>query len=260
MKRRTFRVCALTATVIFAACDSERAAAPPVITTPSFAKSGNIDTDSRAILVWADQVTLSDGITTVSAGIKGDGYDRYSTTAGTANEYQGQVCGVHGKIFNTSSLSGSGDLVFDPDFDAPGKSCNGVSRKLRFYLGDDSTAGAPTAIGTFTNVRRIWSLAPGASSTQPMRFNFVNQNGCETLDFNRFEIGGQGDSVSVTRLPDSYDLDENVIRNWRVQSTGDHRAMCMVSSKGKTVPSGVTKYLPFAFTVTEVKYPYLIEP
>jgi len=257
MKRRTFSTCALTVAVILTGCEPDRAAAPATIAAPSFAKGGNIDTDSRAVLVWEDDVTVSEGVT-VPAGIHGDDYDRLSTLDG-ADEYQGQVCGVHAKIFNTSALSGSGDLVFDPDFDAPGKSCNGVSRKLLFHLSHDgTTAGPPTAIGTFTNVRRIWfDPVLGVPRLQAMRFIFVNQSGCETLEFNS-AVGG--DDIMVTRLADTQDALLQTVRNWRVESAGGHRAMCMVSSKGKSVPNGTPKYLPFSFTVTEVPYPYQIFP
>jgi hypothetical protein len=255
MKHRTCHACAIAITIAFTACSPDRAVAPVADVAPSFAKAGNIDTDSRAILVWDDQVIVNS--VAVPAGIEGDDYDRYSTLAGTDDEYQGQVCGVHAKIFNTSALSGSGDLVFDPDFDAPGKSCNGVSRKLRFHLSYDEASGVPgsaTLIGTFTNVRLIWEIAAGQSRQQAMRFIFVNQAGCEALEFNS-AIGGGANDVQVTGLADGPNG-----RRWRVESTGTHRAMCMVSSKGKSVASGTTKYLPFAFTVTEVKYPYEITP
>ena len=256
MKRRTFPACVLTVAVILTGCEAERAAAPLATTAPLLAKGGNVDTDSRAIVVWEDYVTVSEGVT-VPAGIHGDDYDILSTLNG-ADAYQGQVCGVHAKIFNTSALSGSGDLVFDPDFDAPGKSCNGVSRKLLFHFSHDTTtAGPATAIGTFTNVRRIWfDPVLGVPRLQAMRFIFVNQSGCETLEFNS-AVGG--DDIMVTQLPDTPDALLEPVRNWRVESAGRHRAMCMVTSKGKSVQNG-TKFLPFAFTVTEVKYPYLITP
>ena len=252
MKRRIFATCALgiTAIVTITACDSDRAAAPSSDLAPSLAKGGNIDTDSRALLVWEDSVSIVGSPTKIPAGIQGDGYDRLSTdTVADADAYQGQVCGVHAKIFNTSSLSGSGDLVFDPDFDAPGKSCNGVSRKLRFHLSRNTAAddaGPPTPMGTFTNVRRIWALKSG-HTTQTMRFIFADASGCEALDFNP-AFGG--DTVRVTSLAPSSDGSAN----WRVESTGDHRAACMVTSKGKSVANG-TKFLPFAFSVTEVKHP-----
>jgi hypothetical protein len=34
----------------------------------------------------------------------------------------------------------------------------------------------------------------------------------------------------------------------------------MVSKKGSMVASGTARYLPFAFTVTEVPYPYEVYP
>jgi hypothetical protein len=252
MKRRIFATCALgiTAIITITACDSDRTAAPPSDLAPSLAKGGNIDTDSRALLVWDDIVEVSiDGVPTmIPAGIQGDGYDRLSTdTLADADAYQGQVCGVHAKIFNTSSLSGSGDLVFDPDFDAPGKSCNGVSRKLRFYLNriSNTDAGLPTPMGTFLNVRRIWALVSG-ETIQPMRLIFAGESGCESFDFNS---ASGGDNIRVTRHADSPDGSAN----WRVESTGGHLAACMVTYKSKLVANGL-KFLPFAFNVTEVKY------
>ncbi len=205
---------------------------------------GNIDTDSRAVLAWNDQVG---GIPTA---ITGDGLDRQALTIGTLNTYEGQFCGVHGKIFNTPSASNSGDLVFDPDFNYPSQTC-GPARYLNFYLSYDATSqqrGAALHLAPFMNVPRIWAIPSGETSVQNMPIA-VNQPGCASLVFNSDRYPGS-DNVLVTRLDDG-----SGARAWRVESFGGHLAMCTVTQHGKDVANG-TRYLPFSFTVTEVFYPY----
>ena len=70
---RIIRAAAFAAIAGLAAGCSDTPMAGPA---PSFAK-GNLDTDSMAILSWAGTVTV-DGLP-VTAGIQGDGRDRYGS-------------------------------------------------------------------------------------------------------------------------------------------------------------------------------------
>lgn len=218
--------------------------------SPSFGKGGSVDTDSRARLVWADQV-LVNGVL-VDAGIAGDDRDRNGAMDGTPDEYQGQLCGVHAKIFNTAYASNSGDLVFDPNFDYPGRSC-GAERLLRVHLSYTAggARGEATVLGPFTNVRNLWSIGPGAvSPPQAMRFNYVNQPGCETLVFNSGLYQASSD-VRATGLDNGVDESGRSVRRWLVESMEPHLAVCTVTKKGQAVANG-TRFLPFSVTVTEV--------
>ncbi len=60
----------------------------------------------------------------------------------------------------------------------------------------------------------------------------------------------------MTRLPDVTAANGLPARQWRVASQGSHRAMCIVVGKGgKLISTGVSHYLPFAYTLTEVPPP-----
>jgi hypothetical protein len=78
----------------------------------------------------------------------------------------------------------------------------------------------------------------------------------QTVALNELDLGLQFDdalapasSVLITRLPDLVESGR-LIRQWRIESRGSHRA----AWKGYSL--GTTSYLPFALTVTEVPSPF----
>lgn len=215
--------------------------------------SGGTDTDSRAILVWAD--LMPDGVTVT--GIQGDGRNVDGGTTGTVDAYRGDRCGVRAKIFwYDPDFSRSGDLVFDPDFDRAG-SC--ATRKLHFDLDRDPATPA-TALGPFTNLRQIMQVA--ASRAQVLRFTSTGIANCEAIRFGDADpsdptgvhvVPGSTGGVLATRTAGA--VGSTAAGSWTVE-TRDGVGRCMVTSKGKYVDTNQTYTLPFSFTVTEVQYPY----
>jgi len=224
------------------------------IGTEAFAikQDRNADTNSRVNLVFDATVNVAaPGETQVNApsGIQGDGRDKNGTAA-SISEYQGKFCGVASRIF-WSGTNFSGDLTFDADMDYNiSHSCGGVARMLNFYLTyqPGGSLGAVHAVGTFTNIRQVMQMSPGEVRSQSTHFNYLGLSDCTRLDFDAAWTGAS--NVTVTRLPD-----ENGARRWRVESQYPHMAMCTVSKGQNYLPKSL-KYLPFAFTATEIPYPY----
>jgi hypothetical protein len=215
---------------------------------PSFGK-GNVDTDPRAILEWAEWVYAGTD-SAVATRIRGDGrLENGTSAAGATSRYQGEFCGVHAKIFQ----GGSGDLVFSPAFNKETMECAGVVRTLGF----DGGSGV-IQVNTFTNARNLRDLAVGAQRVQNMPFDYVNSSGCESFRFRADSVNGLeiSSQTVATRLPDV----APGVRQWRVESRSTHSARCMVSLKGRLEPTGAAVYLPFSVTVTEVPFPYPTQP
>ncbi|MGE5750077.1 MAG: hypothetical protein ACM31F_08960 [Gemmatimonas sp.] len=62
--------------------------------------------------------------------------------------------------------------------------------------------------------------------------------------------------AKVTRLNDVVTSCGATAKQWRVESQGSHLGACVVRKKsGALVATGVTYYLPFAITITEVPQP-----
>ena len=62
-------------------------------------------------------------------------------------------------------------------------------------------------------------------------------------------------SVRVTRLPDGSDATGAIVRRWRIESQGNHVAACLTPTvSDRYVDSGKRYYLPFAATLTQVRY------
>lgn len=229
MKRNLFLAAALCAA---AACSPD-ATDPLRPTDPALAKAStqNTDTDSRAILQFSD--LMPDG---TAAGIRGDG----------AGAYEGNVCGVHAKIFwNDPDYSQSGDLVFDPDANKSG-SC--AARKLLFDL-DSDPATAATVLGPFTNVRQIMQVT--ATRTQVMQWSVALPD-CERIRFGTAgsdNLTATSGGVLVERLASSPG-------QWRV-TTVDGVGKCYNWRKGSySHIAGVDPVytLPYQFTATEKPY------
>ena len=75
----------------------------------------------------------------------------------------------------------------------------------------------------------------------------ILQTGCDGLHFN--SQYSPASDARVTRLPDTLTANGNAKR-WRVESQGNHRAMCTTSSSKGPVPTGNTFYMPFTYTIT----------
>lgn len=223
------------------------------IGTEAFAirQNKNLEINSRGNIVFDASVNVAppgQPPLVAPAGIQGDLRDKFGTAA-SFSEYQGKFCGVRSVIF-WSGTNFSGDLVFDADIDYSVSNGCGLPRTLNFYLSYQAggSTGAPTSAATFTNIRQVMQMNPGEIRSQATHFNYVGLSNCSRLDFDAAMAGAS--NVTVTRLPDV-----NGARQYRVESQYPHMAMCVFWKGGKYVQSGL-KYLPFAFTATEVPYPY----
>ena len=92
-------------------------------------------------------------------------------------------------------------------------------------------------------------LAPGEVRSQRAWFSFTGLSGCTRFEFERATYPTAA-NIKVTRL-----ADVNGARQWRVESEYPHLAMCTTMQGSKVIARG-TKYLPFAYTATEVPSPY----
>ena len=206
------------------------------------------DTDPRANMVWAEQVTI-DG-NSVPAGIYGDRRDKKGTLGGTpAHEYQGAFCGVAAKFFPGSTL-GELNADYDGNYASTMEPNCGPRRTLNFRLEGlaDPLVSAPHFV-----MRNMWHMAVGDSRLQYMGYG-IQLSDCQRVMFDS-QYAGASD-VRITRLADA-----DGVRQWRVETQGTHRAMCVVSTKNGTLkPTGVTHYLPFSVIATEVPYPYQTYP
>ena len=240
---------AVSALTLLAACNSDQGTSLDAAgVEPALAR---IDSNSRAHLVWADSV-LVDGVF-VPAGIRGDGRLRNGVTStGTpSNEYQGEYCGVSAKLATTSGATG--ELNFDPDasYSSTMQSGCGGPRSYSFYLA--GSGGAATISSPHSIARGIALLAPGATSVQWEGFG-IQLSGCQNVMFD--SQYPPASSPRQTRLADTVTAN-GTVRHWRIASEGSHRAVCLVAGNGgKLVSTGVSYFLPFSLTITEVKYPF----
>lgn len=216
---------------------------------------GNYDSDSRALIVFDTDVNVAAPGAPVNmqpAGVVGDGRD-VRGQASSSSAYQGAFCGVNAKIFN--GVAGSGDLVFDADMDyAPATAC-GSKRALNFYLSYQAggARGSATPIASFSNARGVMQLAPGQVLSELGGFGGTGLSGCDRIAFEHATYPTAA-NIRVTRLPDV-----NGARQWRVESEYPHLGMCTVT-QGRKITANGTKYLPFAYTATEVPSPYPTYP
>jgi hypothetical protein len=214
---------------------------------------GNADIHSRSNLVWDDLVVAG----VPSAGIRGDGRNRYGQTAEPLNEYQAEFCGVRGFLYD--GRGESGNLDFDPDtyYDAAtmASTC-GSARVMNFNIGSATAiAASPTVtLGPHVIVAGLWQMMPGQSRLQPQTFGMQGGFSCR-LDFDAQYTGAS--KVRVTRL-----ADVGGVRQWRLESQGNHVAACVTQDpkSGKWKDTGVRYYLPFAATITQVPYPFAVYP
>ena len=216
--------------------------------TASFAQ-GAKTADSRANFVFADSVNVAPAGSAPQwtvTGIRGDGRLKTGVAASgsPSNEYEGGSCGVYGTLGSTATFN------VDPDVDwtsAMQATCGG-RRLFNFYL--NGLTGAPTAVGPHSVTDSFSGLAVGASTTRESRFG-VQLSTCDGLRFtNAFP---PSTNARVTRVADVA-TPAGPAKQWRIESQGSHLAACILVGKaGRVTFTGVTYYLPFSITVTEVR-------
>jgi hypothetical protein len=174
----------------------------------------------------------------------GRGLDGGSSQTAGESSYPGELCGVRGKIFNSGTNIG-GDAVLDPDMDHSNAACGN-----RILWGNLGTG--PVSFGPYMNARMISHMG---ENTQKVETMVLAQMGistpCGSASNSRLEYRvDKGNGVSITRL-----ANENGAGVWIVETTGNHLAACMKSSKGSSVYSGLDVYLPFRARIDEVPAP-----
>lgn len=214
------------------ACSRDVSSVMQPTAVSAFASQGAPDIDSRLRIDY--HAVLSDNVT--AARIRGDNRAADGSAASTEfSSYQGDVCGVHGKIFwYDLGYSHSGDAVFHPDGTA--HRC-GAARYLTFDFG-----AGPVALSPFTNAKRVMQLAVNEARSQDMRYNV----GLPSCSYLMFEGSNQ---VLVTRTDQN--TDPVAARTWMVETQGAHTGTCYVKSKGSYRQNG-SPYLPFRATITEI--------
>lgn len=215
----------------------------------------NAPPPSQANLLWADSVNVAatgSPPNIVAAGIRGDGRDKRGQPA-TFSEYQGDFCGVSAYLGDAmSSLNTDSDFGYTTSMSA---ACGGSSRVERFYF--DGSSSPTFSFGPHFVVLNLAALAVGGSMSEELWYG-VQQTNCQRLYFsNSYSPSNNG---MVTRLADIPGAN-GTARQWRVQSTGTHRAMCVnVGNGGKLISTGVSHLLPFSYTLAEILPPAPVYP
>lgn len=240
MKRFALPTAFLLATALAVGCEDSRMPTAVHSEGATFGKtsSGSTDTDPRAR--WEFYSTLTD-VDATQSRLYGDGRDVNGGTTTGASVYQGDMCGVHAKIFVGN---GGGDGVIDPDKNYKTGACTGGARYLNYNLGNGTVIQA----GSFTNARGVYHLSTkGAFNEQDMWHSYTNIPNCESLRFEK----ALGSGVRATRLSEN-----TAAGQWRVETIGDHIGRCYNYVKGKYVHrDGVDPQftMPYHAVVTEVK-------
>lgn len=217
------------------------------------------DLPPRARYSWADQVNAGTGFEPnwVPAGFRGDGRLRDGTAANASisNEYQGDFCGVSA-VIGSGSRSQSADFNYDVDANwtaAMPASCQPARSYLVYYNGPSAQ---PATTRPHQIIAGVSTMVVGESRIQPFKTGTLSDVG---IGFQFDDAYPPSSSVLVTRLPDTVDpYDGRAVRQWRVESRGSHLAMGFVQGTGKKpgiVSSGITYFLPFVLTITEVPFP-----
>lgn len=261
MKRRAAAVAAVVALASLAGCD-RRPAGLDATAPPSLAAGGKVDQGSQARYTFADSVNVGTPLVPqwVPAGVRGDDRLRDGSPAGVlsagapSNEYQGRFCGVNA-VIGSGTGPETANLNYDPDMQWT-SSLPAACHPARYYRVYLKGAGEPPGVSRpHQIVADIATMAVGEVRVQPLRSGTLGDLGVGLWFDDAYPPAS---SVQVTRLPDAVDGGRTV-RQWRVETRGNHRAAGVVQStsrKGGQVLTGTTYYLPFAMTVTEVPYPY----
>lgn len=259
---KRLRMPALTALALAAACAGEPRLNVEGPTGPAFSQSAT-STVTQANFVFADAVDVgvAPTVSWVPAGIQGDGRLKNGTpaTRTPSNEYQGSFCGV-AAVIGSGQKNQNADFVVDPNINWTSSlpaSCQ-PARAYRIYLSGPG-AGASTA-SPHTVFRGLSTMAVGETQIQAVALGTAGDLGIGLWFDDAYPPAS---SLLITRLPNVTDSAGRSVRQWLIRTRATHRAMGAVpggpSGKG-LVPSGMTYFLPFAMTVTEVPYPYPTYP
>jgi hypothetical protein len=258
MSMRPRAVATAIAAALGLGCNRSPEIATP--TAPVLAARAKVDQDTRARYSFADSVNVGTalGPQWVPAGFRGDNRLRDGSPSGAAlsNEYQGDFCGSNA-VIGSGAGGQTTDLNYDPDMhwstSLPG-SCQ-PARYYRVYLNGPSAA--PGNSSPHEIVGGIATMTVGESRIQSFQSGTLGDLGVG-LHFDA--AYPPASNIMVTRLANVIDEFGRSVRQWRVETQGSHRAMGFVSGRHGLVPTGITYYLPFSMTVTEVPYPFPTYP
>jgi len=217
---------------------------------------GNVDTFPRANVVWEDSVNVAppgQPERWEPALITGDYRTKTGTpiTTGKSGEYQETFCGSAGLLRTKQMADTDYALNFEVDFfwtSAMEVPCGG-KRYYQFYF--SGRGAAPIQYGPQHYALKLGTLAVGQSLSEEVHFG-IQQTNCAPLRFD--SAYPPSTNALVTRLPDSL-ASTGFVRRWRVQSQGNHIAMCTVNTN-RGVKTIASFYMPFAYVITEVQYPW----
>ncbi|HYL30687.1 MAG TPA: hypothetical protein VEU27_12260 [Gemmatimonadales bacterium] len=252
---------AIATLVLMAACNGELTESPGNGWVPELGK-GTVDMTTQANFVFADSVNIGTAQAPAweVAGIQGDARLKDGTPAvGTpSNEYQGSFCGVSA-VIGSGQKNQNADFVVDPNINWTSSlpaSCQ-PARAYRIYL--SGPGAAPSSVSPHTVFRGISTMAIGETRIQAVQLGTAGDLGIGLWFDDAYPPAS---SLLFMRLPNVTDASGRSVRQWLIQTRGTHRAMGVVPDPGGKglVPSGVTYYLPFAMTLTEVPYPYPTYP
>lgn len=219
---------------------------------------GNVSTDTKANLVWEDTVNVAaPGQPPVweKALLTGDYRARNGSPIanGTSGEYQHGFCGSESYMQSSTMTYPQAALNFEVDHGYDPALMDGPCGGIRYYQFFFSGRGAPPLkAGPQHYALHLSDLAVGQSLLEEVHFG-IQQTNCSALHFN--DLYPPASNARVTRLTDTTTA-TGTTRRWRVESQGSHRAMCAIFSNKGPKPTGVTYYLPFAFTITEIHSPF----
>ena len=259
------RSCSL-ALAVAALCLGCSPAADLVAPAPTRAAlaAAKVDQLPRARLSFADSLNVGTASLPqwVPTAYRGDGRLRGGTAGGGAvsNEYQGNFCGVTANI-GTGTGGQSTQFAFDPDGGWT-SSLPAPCQPARFVVAYiNGTAGAPGVTRQHLYFPNLGSIAVGDTMIQAWNNGTLAELGQGRWFDDAYPPAASLRLIRLTNVTDEFGRS---VRQWRIESRGSHRAMGAIndpnSRKGGVIPSGITYYMPWSMTVTEVPYPYPTYP
>jgi hypothetical protein len=221
-------------------------------------KTRKVNTDTKANVVWDENVNVSPvGQPAVwqAALITGDYRQRNgaAVTNGSSGEYQFGFCGSDNFMQSPTMTYPQAALNFDPDHFYDPTTMDALCGGIRYYqFFFSGRSAAALRAGPQHYALHLSDLAVGQSLIEEVHFG-IQQTNCSTLRFD--SAYSPASDARVTRIADSVTVD-GALRRWRVESQGSHRAICTVFTNRGVKSTGVSYYLPFGFTVTEIKSPF----
>jgi len=213
--------------------------------------------ETKANLVWEDSVNVAppgQPATWQKALLTGDYRDLHGSSIanGTSGEYQHGFCGSTAYMQPQGSSYPDAALNFDTDFGydplTMDSFCGGERYYQIFFAG---RASAATRVTPQHFALKLGTLVIGQSISEEVHFG-VQLTNCAPLRYD--STYPPSSNALVTRLPDTLTVN-GPRRRWRVESQGNHIAMCTVNTN-KGVKPIASYYLPFAYTITEVMAPF----